>query len=102
MAMLKGSTHTPAMKPMPPRRTRGGRRNGEGRVAVLGNQDLFVLLGCNDIDALLAKLSAIGVQPHVCGWNAQRFVAVSDYQLPDELRQRAFEITEASSGWVGD
>ena len=102
MAMADGSQQTHAMKPMPPRRTRGGRRKGERRVVVLGNQDLFELLGCNDIDVLLVKLSAIGVQPHVCGWNEQRFVAVSDYQLPDELRQRAFEITDASSGWVGE
>ena len=76
-------------------------RKGERRVAVLGNDDLFELLDCDDIDVLLLRLSELGVYPHVSGWDAQRFVEVSDKQLPEELRARAFEIAEKSSGWVG-
>ncbi len=59
------------------------------------------LLGCDDIDILLLRLSELGVHPHVSGWDAQRSVEVSDYQLPIELRARAGEIVERASGWVG-
>jgi hypothetical protein len=84
-----------------PRRGRGGRRKGERRVAVLGNQDRFELLGCNDIDVLLRMLKELGVHPYVSGWNERRFVCVSDYNLPEEMRERAREIAAGSSGWVG-
>ena len=37
------------------------RRKGEQRVAILGNADLFKLLGCNDIDVLLAEETGLPV-----------------------------------------
>jgi hypothetical protein len=84
-----------------PKRRRGGRRKGEQRVAVLGNQDLFELLGCTDIDVLLQRLAEFGIHSHVSGWDARRFVAVTTHNLPEQMRERAFEIADASSGWVG-
>ena len=30
-----------------------------------------------------------------------RFVAVTTHRLPEPMRDRAFEIAQASSGWVG-
>jgi hypothetical protein len=89
------------MERIPPKRRRGGRRKGEQASAVLGNEDLFELLGCNDIDALLRALTDLGVEPHVSGWDARRFVAVTTHDLPEQMRERAFEIAAASSGWVG-
>ena len=68
---------------------------------MLGNQNLFDLLGCNDIDVLLQMLRELGVCLHVSRWDARRFVAVCSDNLPEQMRERAFEIAEASSGWVG-
>ena len=68
---------------------------------MLGNEDLFELLGCNDVDVLLRMLTDLDVWPHVSGWDARRFVAITTDQLPEQMRARAFEIAAASSGWVG-
>jgi hypothetical protein len=84
-----------------PKRRRGGRRKGEQRVAVLGAADLFNLLGCGDIATLLAQLDDLGVQRYVSGYGDRKHVSVSDYDLPEGLRERAREIAAASSGWVG-
>ena len=61
--------------------------------------ELFELFQCNDIDVLLAKLDAVAVHRYVSGWHQTRFVCVSDYDLPMEMRARAIEIAEPSSGW---
>src|SRR4029450_2977364 len=69
-------------------RRRGMRRKGERSVAVLGTEDLFKLLDCYDIDALLARLDELGVHRYVSGYGERRHVSVSDDNLPEEMRER--------------
>lgn len=101
LSIAKGPHDTSRMDRIVPKRRRGGRRKGEQRVAVLGTEDLYQLLGCSDVDSLLAKLKELGVGPYVSGYNDRRHVSVSDYELPEGMRERAREIAQASSGWVG-
>jgi hypothetical protein len=89
------------MERIPPRRRRGGRRKSERQVAVLGTQDLFELLGCSEINVLLARLKELGIKSYVSGYGERRHVSVSDYNLPEEMRERARGIADKSSGWVG-
>ena len=88
-------------RPVLPKRGRGGLHKGEKRVAVLGTQDLFKLFECGDVDVLLAKLREVGIDRYVTGWNENRHVIVSDYDLPEEMRERARQIARESSTWVG-
>ena len=62
---------------------------------------LYDLFGTRDIDAVLAKLNAVGVRPHVSGWNDRRSFTVCDYQLPEEMRERAWEAAARDDGWNG-
>jgi hypothetical protein len=87
--------------PLGGRRNRGGRRKGEKRVAVLGNRQLFELFECNDLDTLLVKLSAFDIRAHVNGYGDNRAAFVSDYQLPEAMRERARETASRDDGWLG-
>jgi len=62
---------------------------------VLGTSDLFELFDCSDIDALLLELDLIGVRPHVRN-GSRKYVFVSTYELPVELRERAMQIAVTS------
>ena len=81
--------------------SRGGHRKGEKRVAVLGNKELFKLFECDDVDVLLHKLKALEIKRYLSGWNEERVLIVSDYDLPEEMRERAREIARELSTWVG-
>jgi hypothetical protein len=98
--MARVAQQTATMERIPPKRRRG-RRRGERQVAVLGTQDLFELLGCSDIDALLARLKDLGDQELRQRLRRTKARQRSDYNLPEEMRERAREIADASSGWVG-
>jgi hypothetical protein len=77
--------------PVPPKlrtRRRNGRRKGEKPVKVYGTEQLFEMFQCNDVDVLLEKLAALGINPHVSnGPNNTRLVFISNYQLPPEFPQ---------------
>jgi len=62
---------------------------------VLGNTELFELFECGDMDALLLELKSIGVRPYVRN-GSRKYVFVSTYELPIELRERAMQIAVTS------
>ena len=62
---------------------------------VLGTNDLFELFDCSDMQALLLELESIGVRPHVRN-GSRKYVFVSTYELPVELRERATQIAVTS------
>jgi hypothetical protein len=61
---------------------------------VLGTTDLLELFECSDIHNLLVELKSIGVRPHVRD-GSRKYVFVSTYELPVELRERATQIAVA-------
>jgi hypothetical protein len=68
---MEGSYPLPEL----PTRRRGGRRKGEKPAKVYGTGQLFEMFQCNDVDALLEKLAALGINPHVSnGPNNTRLV----------------------------
>jgi hypothetical protein len=68
---------------------------------MLGMAALFDLFETCDTDAVLVKLNKIGVRPHVGGWDERRSFTVCDYQLPEEMRERAREAAARDDGWNG-
>ena len=59
------------------------------------------LLETTDIDAMLAKLAAMNIRPHVSGWNDKRSFTVMDREFPEAMRERAIQAARNDDGWNG-